>query len=230
MCCGSGGVSRRFGVECRCRSSRPLQTPPKKRTPPHQQQTSAGNHHRASSVCLYERALEPAVARALSTGFELVNEGTPEKTKWGFVARRPGAALALRVDTTGGANATGAGAAAGAGAAVYVAYLKSYERMGVAEARCAFVFCVGRLGRPACPSFFACGSSRLKAHTSHPPHTHTLSFNTSHPKHTFAHINAAASAAAAASPSRSTRTTRCACRRRTSRASTRRATPSARSS
>jgi hypothetical protein len=88
-----------------------------------------GNHHHPHNVCLYGSALAPAVLSA--SGFHWVNEGDANKTKWGYVALKPGAELRLQIDTTtpyNGPNST---------VAVYLAHLKSYEHMGIATARCA---------------------------------------------------------------------------------------------
>jgi hypothetical protein len=48
-------------------------------------------------MCLYELALSPSVQ--LARGFDLVNEGTAQKTKWGYVATAVGSELVLQLDT-----------------------------------------------------------------------------------------------------------------------------------
>jgi hypothetical protein len=103
------------------------------RPPPPAPARPPGNYQHRHNVCVYGASLAPAVASA--DGFALVDEGAGNKTKWGYVATAPGAALTLRVDTT-----TPYGLEKGNGSrtvAVYLAHLKSYEHMGIATVRCA---------------------------------------------------------------------------------------------
>jgi len=50
-------------------------------------------------MCLYERALTPVVQS--SPGFSLINEGSVEKHKWGYVAKSPGSELVLKLNVSG---------------------------------------------------------------------------------------------------------------------------------
>lgn len=88
-----------------------------------------GNHHADHKVCMHELALVPAVVS--TNGFVLMNEGTPEKHKWGYVANASGSELLLEVNTVMPSASEEQGTVA-----LYVAHLKSYEHMGTAQISC----------------------------------------------------------------------------------------------
>ncbi len=86
----------------------------------------AGNYEPTSRMCLYNEAFKTVVAGA--QGFELVNEGTEEKPKWGYVGNTTGSVLHLRLNT----QLTAKGDQK-TPVTVLLAHLRSYEHMGSAE-------------------------------------------------------------------------------------------------
>jgi hypothetical protein len=84
-------------------------------------------------MCVYGEAFAESVDLGASRDFELVNEGgNVKKPKWGFVATKPGAELIVRLNTTRTTTARDGDQRMN----VMLAYLKSYEHMGVARVVC----------------------------------------------------------------------------------------------
>eukprot|EP00198_Chlamydomonas_reinhardtii_P005161 XP_001694497.1 predicted protein [Chlamydomonas reinhardtii] len=114
-----------------------------------------GNEDSVSDVCILgDRLRDSAVEQ---NGFAWVNEGRdPRAPKWGFTATQPGANITFVLNTTAPAS-DGAGFAAGSATAaasnataaaaapaqkprfviLILAYLRSYENMGMADIHCA---------------------------------------------------------------------------------------------
>jgi len=93
-----------------------------------------GNWEARNLMCVYGEAFAESVDRSASSGFALVNEGgNAKKPKWGFVATETGSELVVRLNTT---RASGAARDGDRRMNVMLAYLKSYEHMGVARVRC----------------------------------------------------------------------------------------------
>jgi len=89
-----------------------------------------GNWEARNLMCVYGEAFAENVDLPASKGFELVNEGgNARKPKWGFVATRPGSELIVRMNTTRTTHARDGDQRMN----VMLAYLKSYEHMGVAR-------------------------------------------------------------------------------------------------
>ena len=88
----------------------------------------AGNYEGVTRVCLHGASVKELVRDRV--GWELVNEGSDGKQKWGYIAEKPGATLVLEVNTT---------RERGSDQAPYMtlllSHLKSYEHMGMATVR-----------------------------------------------------------------------------------------------
>jgi uncharacterized membrane protein YgcG len=84
-------------------------------------------------MCVYGEAFAENVDLSKSKGFELINEGgNVKKPKWGFVSTQPGSELLVRLNTTRTTSARDGDQRMN----VMLAYLKSYEHMGVAKVAC----------------------------------------------------------------------------------------------
>ena len=88
----------------------------------------AGNHASHQDQCFIGPGFKDKIVIS-SGGWAWVNEAKGPRPKWGFVSTVPGSELMLRVNTTA---VTGK---VGAMVAVQIAYLRSYENMGMAEVR-----------------------------------------------------------------------------------------------
>ncbi|KAG2425210.1 hypothetical protein HYH02_015037 [Chlamydomonas schloesseri] len=66
-----------------------------------------------------------------SEGWEYINEGRPDKPKWGWVTSKPGSMLSLRLDTDRSHISTSTEPVK-----VFLQHLRSYENMGMAEFSC----------------------------------------------------------------------------------------------
>jgi hypothetical protein len=93
-------------------------------------------------MCTYGEAFKPLADGAASPGWQFINEGKRGAAKWGYISTTPGSVLKIVVNSmrsTGDAAAAAAAAAAGAAGDrdekmnVMLAYLKSYEGMGMAK-------------------------------------------------------------------------------------------------
>ncbi|GFR42716.1 hypothetical protein Agub_g3640 [Astrephomene gubernaculifera] len=84
----------------------------------------------SSPMCLVGETFRSLVVE--SDGWEYLNEGTAVKPKPGFVAKRPGSRLRLRLDT----DRSGVGSPAEEQVHVYLHHLRSYEHMGKARISC----------------------------------------------------------------------------------------------
>jgi hypothetical protein len=169
-------------------------------------------------MCTYGEAFRPLVDAAASSGWSFINEGRPGAPKWGYIARKPGAALRIVVDSRAGAPPAGQG---GAGApsggsrqqhdaaasrpqqhaqqrmSVMIAYLKSYEGMGMASFECARALHVSIMHAQFLPAAWtvytamssgpSCGPPPCLSclHPPSPiPHLHTIFTPSSHHLHT----------------------------------------------
>lgn len=96
-------------------------------------------------MCTYGEGFKPLVDAAGSKGWEFINEGKPGAPKWGYISTQPGSTLKIRVNSLRGQQ-DGSSSSGGSGAAqqqqqqdkkqpmnVMLAYLKSYEGMGMAS-------------------------------------------------------------------------------------------------
>jgi hypothetical protein len=81
-------------------------------------------------MCTYGEGFRPLVDAAASMGWRWVDEGRPGAPKWGFVSRTPGSLLRIRVNSM---RDKAAGKAAELPMNVMLAYLKSYQGMGMAS-------------------------------------------------------------------------------------------------
>lgn len=90
---------------------------------------SLGNYEGRGRVCEHGLALEALLANK-TQGWDMVNEGSEIKQKWGYVASKPGETLSLTLNTTRQEQQHIPVMA------VQVAYLKSYARMGSATIAC----------------------------------------------------------------------------------------------
>ncbi|GFR48090.1 hypothetical protein Agub_g9777 [Astrephomene gubernaculifera] len=113
-----------------------------------------GNLPPNSSMCLLGDSFRSLVVSEASSGFDYVNEGTPEKPKPGYVATQPGSVLRFRIDT----DRTALGAQPQDLVFVVFHYLRSYVHMGIAEF--------------SCVSGCNCSSRRVDGH--HAPHVSQL--------------------------------------------------------
>ncbi len=86
----------------------------------------AGNEAPNKPMCLNSEMIKPFIVE--QKGFEYINEGTEIKPKRGFVSNTPGSMLKIRIDTTS-RKPVGS-------VPVYLAYLRSYTRMGIATLDC----------------------------------------------------------------------------------------------
>jgi hypothetical protein len=92
-----------------------------------------GNWEARNLMCVYGEAFAENVDVGASRGFDLVNEGgNAKKPKWGFVAAEAGSELIVRMNTTRTTPARDGDQRMN----VMLAYLKSYEHMGVARVAC----------------------------------------------------------------------------------------------
>ncbi|KXZ51884.1 hypothetical protein GPECTOR_11g319 [Gonium pectorale] len=89
-----------------------------------------GNFPPTSPMCLVGEPFKSLVVMA--EGFEYINEGTPTKPKFGYVALRPGSRLQLRLDT----DRSAVGAKPDESVNVYLHHLRSYAHMGTATVSC----------------------------------------------------------------------------------------------
>lgn len=80
-------------------------------------------------MCTYGEAFKPLADAAASSGWEFINEGRPGSPKWGYISTTPGSQLKLVVNSM---RDPGSGAASQP-MNVMLAYLKSYDGMGVAK-------------------------------------------------------------------------------------------------
>ena len=101
-------------------------------------------------MCTYGEGFRPLVDAAASPGWAFINEGRPDSPKWGFISRQPGSVLKIRVNTmreqqhdgtsgdssTSGDRSSSSSSSSGSRGEpmnVMLAYLKSYEGMGMAS-------------------------------------------------------------------------------------------------
>jgi hypothetical protein len=98
---------------------------------------AAGNWEAKNLMCTYGEAFKPLTDVAGSSGWQFINEGKRGAAKWGYISTTPGSVLKIVVNSM---RSQGEGAAAAAAAAegdqqmnVMLAYLKSYEGMGMAK-------------------------------------------------------------------------------------------------
>ena len=80
-------------------------------------------------MCTYGQAFASVVDRAASQGWEFLNEGANGKPKWGYISRTPGSVLNVVVNSTRETRAVDGVHKM----SVMLAYLKSYEKMGMAK-------------------------------------------------------------------------------------------------
>jgi hypothetical protein len=93
-------------------------------------------------MCTYGEGLKPLVDAAASKGWDFVDEGKPGAPKWGCVSREPGSVLKIKLNsqqeqggTSGDDDNISGSSSSGSGQrmSVMLAYLKSYEGMGMAN-------------------------------------------------------------------------------------------------
>jgi hypothetical protein len=90
-------------------------------------------------MCTYGEGFRPLVDAAASSGWDFINEGKPGAPKWGYISREPGSVLKIRVNSMwsqGGTSSDSSSSSGGTGSEpmnVMLAYLKSYEGMGMAS-------------------------------------------------------------------------------------------------
>lgn len=95
-------------------------------------------------MCTYGEAFKPLADEAASSGWEFLDEGKPGAPKWGYISRQPGSTLKIRVNSMraseedGGAGSDSSSGSSGSKQQnepmnVMLAYLKSYEEMGMAS-------------------------------------------------------------------------------------------------
>ena len=84
-----------------------------------------GNHHPSSSLCLHDELFKTVVIE--HGGWDFIDEGRPDKPKRGFVSTQPGSKLRIQINTTRDHS--------GKPVPTILAYLKSYDGMGMAVAR-----------------------------------------------------------------------------------------------
>ncbi|KAF6266240.1 hypothetical protein COO60DRAFT_1632898 [Scenedesmus sp. NREL 46B-D3] len=92
----------------------------------------AGNWEAKNLMCTYGEAFKPLVDTSASSGWLFINEGKRGAAKWGYISSTPGS-------RGGGTAAAAAEQDDGAGDEkmnVMLAYLKSYEGMGMAKFEC----------------------------------------------------------------------------------------------
>lgn len=88
--------------------------------------TSVGNEPPNYTRCFTSDTLLPRIAR--KSGFFLVDEGTIVSPKKGYIATAVGSYLHLNVSTMRSGD--------GSMISVFISYMASYRRMGVANIRC----------------------------------------------------------------------------------------------
>jgi hypothetical protein len=104
---------------------------------------AAGNWEARNLMCTYGEGFRPLVDAAASSGWDFINEGKPGAPKWGYISRQPGSVLKIRVDSMRSQDGTGGDGSSGSSSSsrgsesepmnVMLAYLKSYEGMGMAS-------------------------------------------------------------------------------------------------
>jgi hypothetical protein len=96
----------------------------------------AGNWEARNLMCTYGEAFKPLADAAASSGWQFINEGKRGAAKWGYISTTPGSVLKIVVNSMrskGEAAAAGAAAGSDEQMNVMLAYLKSYEGMGMAK-------------------------------------------------------------------------------------------------
>jgi hypothetical protein len=120
----------------------------------------AGNWEARNLMCTYGEAFKPLAVESASSGWEFLDEGKPGAPKWGYISKQPGSTLKIRVNSmredpqeeqqedgsgTGGDSSGSRGGSSGPDSDsssskrksepmnVMLAYLKSYEGMGMAS-------------------------------------------------------------------------------------------------
>lgn len=94
---------------------------------------AAGNWEARNLMCTYGKGFRPLVDAAASSGWDFVNEGKPGAPKLGYISRQPGSVLKIRVNSMRGQGGTGSDSSSSERMNVMLAYLKSYEGMGMAS-------------------------------------------------------------------------------------------------
>jgi hypothetical protein len=89
-------------------------------------------------MCIYGEAFKPLADAAASPGWQFINEGKRGAAKWGYISTTPGSVLKIVVNSMRNQGEPAAAAAAAAVEGdqqmnVMLAYLKSYEGMGMAK-------------------------------------------------------------------------------------------------
>jgi hypothetical protein len=91
-------------------------------------------------MCTYGEGFQPLVDTAANSGWDFINEGKPGAPKWGYISRQPGSILKIRVNsmrsqggTGGDSSSSSSGGSGSEPMNVMLAYLKSYEGMGMAS-------------------------------------------------------------------------------------------------
>jgi hypothetical protein len=100
--------------------------------------TTTGNWEARNLMCTYGEHFKPLVDTAATSGWDFINEGRPDSPKWGFISRQSGSVLKIRVNSmreqgSDGAADGKAGSSRDEPMNVMLAYLKSYEGMGMAS-------------------------------------------------------------------------------------------------
>lgn len=81
-------------------------------------------------MCTYGEGFKPLMDASASKGWDFINEGRPGSPKWGYISRQPGSTLKIRVNSMREQNS---GSSTGQPMNVMLAYLKSYDGMGMAS-------------------------------------------------------------------------------------------------
>jgi hypothetical protein len=93
---------------------------------------AAGNWEAKNLMCTYGEAFKPLADASTSSGWQFINEGKRGAAKWGYISTTPGSVLKIVVNSM---RSQGDAAAAEGDQQmnVMLAYLKSYEGMGMAK-------------------------------------------------------------------------------------------------
>jgi hypothetical protein len=96
---------------------------------------AAGNWEAKNLMCTYGEAFKPLADASTSSGWQFINEGKPGAAKWGYISTTPGSVLKIVVNSMRSQGEAAAAAAAEGDQQmnVMLAYLKSYEGMGMAK-------------------------------------------------------------------------------------------------
>lgn len=87
-------------------------------------------------MCTYGEAFKPLVDASATTGWDFIDEGKKGAPKWGYISKKPGSVLKIVVNSM--RNQDGSGSTSSEGEEdlpmnIMLAYLKSYNSMGMAS-------------------------------------------------------------------------------------------------